>query len=119
MRSSGRAGCQCWRTLAHKLLPWDGVVATQKKFELELPKPFNPASIAQTRLCHQPIRDPALLPALAVLPHPHTSPCTMGTLHPTPTPDPTLPQAFDALSKKLKEINALSGVSGLLGWDEM
>lgn len=28
-------------------------------------------------------------------------------------------QTYDALTKKLKEVSALGGISGLLGWDEM
>jgi hypothetical protein len=30
-----------------------------------------------------------------------------------------LPQAYDELVKKLRELDALNGISGLLGWDEM
>jgi hypothetical protein len=30
-----------------------------------------------------------------------------------------LPQAYDALCERLKEISALEGISGLLDWDEM
>ncbi len=30
-----------------------------------------------------------------------------------------LPQAYDKLCGKLKELSALQGISGLLGWDEM
>jgi hypothetical protein len=28
-------------------------------------------------------------------------------------------QAYDALTKKLRELDALNGISGLLGWDEL
>lgn len=46
-------------------------------------------------------------------------------MRPPPPPPPSIsgrhpvPQAFTALSEKLKEIQAFSGISGLLGWDEM
>ncbi len=28
-------------------------------------------------------------------------------------------QAYDELTKKLRELDALNGISGLLGWDEL
>lgn len=57
-------------------------------------------------------RMPPLFPALTnALPRP----C------PTPLPPLNRPhhQAYEKLCGKLRELNALEGISGLLGWDEM
>ncbi len=72
------------------------------------------------------------LPHRHVALHPHRlcrscltrpTPCAVprcpSFVNPTPPTLSLTPQAYDALCDRLKELSALNGISGLLGWDEM